>query len=119
MKYEILFAQAQNQLPGAKIPRNCGMVGIKRSVFSSQLADFLPNTYTSSRIRERFFKQISFHANFTFGVRSGIQNQVCVSQPETGAKKRLCNLTTVRKKGLGAFWLSCASHHEVKTKLQS
>jgi hypothetical protein len=106
MKYEILFAQAQNQLPGAKISHNCGMVGIKRFVFSSRLADFLPNTYTSSRIRERFFKQISFHANFTFGVRSGIQNQVCVSQPENRRQKRLCNLTTVRKKGLGAFWLS-------------
>jgi hypothetical protein len=31
--YEILFARAQNQLPGAKITRNSGILSVDRFIF--------------------------------------------------------------------------------------
>ena len=66
VSYEILFAGAQSQLFVAKLSRDWGTLGIKKFIFFSQLADFLLNINTPSRASERFFKQISFHARFTF-----------------------------------------------------
>ena len=62
------------------------------------MADISPKTNTPSRISERFFKQISFHAKFTFNTKLVVLNQFCRSKFITGAKKRLCNLNTVRDK---------------------
>jgi len=66
VSYEILFTRAQNQLPGAKISSKYDNLGIKRFIFPLKLADFMLKTNTPSRISERFIKQISFHAKYTF-----------------------------------------------------
>jgi hypothetical protein len=66
VNYEILFARAQNQLHSAKISSKNGNLGTKSFICSPYFADFLLKTNTPSRISERFFKQISFHAKFTF-----------------------------------------------------
>jgi len=63
--YEIRIGRAQNQLHGADISSKNDNLGIKRSIFPLKLADFMLKTNTPSRISERFFKQISFHAKFT------------------------------------------------------
>ena len=65
VSYEILFTRAQNQLHGAKISFKCGNLGINRFIFNLKLADFMLKTNTPSRISERFFKQIPFHAKYT------------------------------------------------------
>lgn len=65
VSYEILFTRAQNQLHGAKISSKYGNLGIKRFICPLKLADFMLKTNTPSRISERFFKQISFHAKYT------------------------------------------------------
>jgi hypothetical protein len=65
VSYEIPFTQAQNQLHGAKISSKYGNLGIKIFVCLLKLADFMLKTNTPSRISERFFKQISFHAKHT------------------------------------------------------
>ena len=66
VSYEILFTRAQNQHPGAKIYFKYDNLGIKRFLCTPKLADFMLKTNTPSRISERFFKQISFHAKYTF-----------------------------------------------------
>jgi hypothetical protein len=65
VSYEILFTRAQNQLHGAKISSKYGNLVIKRLICPLKLADFMLKTNTPSRISERFFKQISFHAKYT------------------------------------------------------
>ena len=66
VSYEILFTRAQNQLHGAEISSKNGNLGVKRFICPQEFADFMPKTNTPSRISERFFKQISFHAKYTF-----------------------------------------------------
>jgi len=75
VSYEILFTRAQNQLHGAKISSKYDNLGIKRFIFLLKLADFMLKTNTPSRISERFIKQISFHAKFTFYAKKDILNQ--------------------------------------------
>jgi hypothetical protein len=65
VSYEILFTRAQNQLHGAKISSKYGNLGIERLICPFKLADFMLKTNTPSRISERFYKQISFHAKST------------------------------------------------------
>ncbi len=66
VSYEILFTRAQNQLHGAEISSKIDNLGIKRFICPLKFTDFILKTNTPSRITERFFKQISFHAKFTF-----------------------------------------------------
>ena len=65
MSYEIPFARAQNQLSDAKIAINGGNFDMQGLILLSQLAGFLSNSNTPSRVSECFFKQISFHAKST------------------------------------------------------
>jgi hypothetical protein len=96
MNYEIPFARAQNQLHVAKISSSGGKVGKKRSIFLPQLADSLLNTNISSRISERSFKQISFHAKFTF---STIFEAATTHLLGLGHRRKyLCNFNTVKEK---------------------
>ena len=71
MSYEILFAREKNQLSAVTIPARPGISDINRVTFFTLLADFLFNTNIPLRASERFFKQISFHAKFTFVIGSG------------------------------------------------
>lgn len=64
--YEIRFTRAQNQLHGAKISSKYDNLDVKSRNCPLKLADFMLKTNTPSRISERFFKQISFHAKFAF-----------------------------------------------------
>lgn len=66
VSYEILFTRAQNQLHGAEISFKNDNLGIKRLTSPLKLTDFILKTNTPSRITERFFKTISFHAKYTF-----------------------------------------------------
>jgi len=65
VSYEICFVRAQNQLHGAKMSSKYGNLDVNRFICSLKLANFVLKTNTPSRISERFFKQISFHAKFT------------------------------------------------------
>jgi hypothetical protein len=98
VSYEILFTRAQNQLHGAETSSKNDNLGIKRFICPLKLADFMLKTNTPSRISERFFKQISFHAKYTFQNQNNIQNQFRHSKFIIGAKKRLCNFNTLKEK---------------------
>jgi len=95
---EILFARAQNQLLAAKISSNGGTVGVKRPVFSLQLAGSLLNTKISSRTSKRFFKQISFHAKFTFSTMFEAATAHLLLLDRGHRRKYLCNFTTAKEK---------------------
>ncbi len=86
VSYEILFTRAQNQLPGAEISSKNDNLGVKRYICTLNFADFMPKTNTPSRISEHFFKQISFHAKFTFSPKNDILNKCCHSDFINGAK---------------------------------
>jgi hypothetical protein len=96
MNYEIPFARAQNQLHAAKISSEGDKIGKKRSIFWPYLADSLLNTNISSRISERFFKQISFHAKFTFSTMFEAATTHLLGHGHR--RKYLCNFNTVKEK---------------------
>jgi hypothetical protein len=96
MNDEILFARTKSQLLAAKISSNGGTVGIKRPIFSLQLAGSLLNTKISSRTSKRFFKQISFHAKFTFSTMFEAEAAHLLDRGHR--RKYLCNFITVKEK---------------------
>ncbi len=101
MNYEILFVRAQNQLRVAGISLSGGTVDIKGSIFSLQSAGSLLNTNISSRISERFFKQISFHAKFTFSAMSRATTTRLPAYRHR--RKYLCNFYYRKRKDLQVF----------------
>jgi hypothetical protein len=86
MNYEIPFAPSRNQLSDAKFSSNGGIFDMHRLILFSQLADLLLNSNTPSRVSERFFKQISFHAKFTSVAGSEGHAPISSSWPTTGIK---------------------------------
>jgi hypothetical protein len=83
---EIRLTQAHYQLFAAENCRDSGSFDIERSVPILPLADSVPNINTPSRVSERFFKQISFHAKLTFIAPLTAQNHVSLSRPLTSAE---------------------------------
>jgi len=84
---EIRFTQAQYQLVTAENRRNRGSFDIERSFPILPLADSVPNINTPSRVSERFFKQISFHAKLTFVAQLAAQDHFSShARPSTGAE---------------------------------
>jgi len=96
MNYEIPFARAQNQLHAARISFGDETIGKKKSIFWPKQADLLLNTDISSRISERSFKQISFHAKFTFGYMFKAATTHLLDHGHR--RKYLCNFNSAKEK---------------------
>ena len=103
---EILFARVRDQLHAARICCDNGSFDTLRSVLVFLIADILSNTKSPSRVSERFFELISFHAKFTFSAIKGPNSQIVIRAVN---RRRRClrNLTTVVQKSRKLFTFIC------------